>query len=267
MLLISILFGDKKFWDSHSAYILPKQRWEIGIFQPFRYGYSDNIEYSTYPLWSIVMPNIGIKMRHEGINSYQTASRWRIFYPTPLLNIVSREGIGGLIDPNFTMPSMFGFSASFIMTKSKPNTDFTINVGLDAGISFGELDERSNIDLPLLYHRLGVFYNKWGLHGGFDIQKQIFNSMDILMDIDLKILPGTESKNAQSNLTKVFGNYALEHKVLLMYEKSERFRILTGYKLVHGEYPFGTETRLLPFIPLLDKWVPIIELQWASSRK
>jgi len=25
--------------------------------------------------------------------------------------------------------------------------------------------------------------------------------------------------------------------------------------------------RLLPYIPMMEKWVPIIELQWAGKRK
>ena len=267
MLFISILIGDKKFWDSHSAYILPKKRYEIGLFQPFRYGYSDNLEYSTYPLWSIVMPNITFKKRHNSFSGYQTASRFKIFYPTPILNIVAREGIGGLIDPNFTMPPMIGISASWIMTNPKPTTDITLNIGLDLGLNFGEIDERSNIDLPLIYQRLGVFHNGWGVHTGIDIQKQIHGPFEVLMDVDLKALPWNNSNKEQSNLLKILGKYAIEHKFLLIYERSERFRILTGYKFVHGKYPFGTETRLLPFIPMLDKWVPIIELHWAGSRK
>ena len=267
ILFISILIGDKKFWDSNSAYILPKKRYEIGLFQPFRYGYSDNLEYSTYPLWSIVMPNITLKKRHNNFFDYQAASRFKIFYPTPILNIAAREGIGGLIDPNFTMPPMIGISVSWIMTNPTPTTDITFNIGLDLGINFGELDARSNIDLPLLYHRLGVFHNGWGFHSGIDIQKQIRGSFEVLMDVDLKTLPLDDSNKKQSNLSKNLGEYAIEHKFLLIYEKSERFRILTGYKFVHGKYPFGTETRLLPFIPMLDKWVPIIEFQWAGSRK
>ncbi len=92
-------------------------------------------------------------------------------------------------------------------------------------------------------------------------------TFEVLMDVDLKTLPLDNSNKEQSNLSKNLGEYAIEHKILLIYEKSERFRILTGYKFVHGKYPFGIETRLLPFIPMLDKWVPIIEFQWAGSRK
>ena len=60
-LLFSICFGDMQNWKSHSANILPKKRFEVGLFQPFRYGYSETLEYSTYPLWFFVMPNIDLK--------------------------------------------------------------------------------------------------------------------------------------------------------------------------------------------------------------
>ena len=39
---------------------------------------------------------------------------------------------------------------------------------------------------------------------------------------------------------------------------------MTGYKFVTGQYPYGRDTRLLPYIPMLESWVPIIELQWAK---
>ena len=266
-LLFSMLFGNEKFWDSHSAHILPKKRWEIGIFQPFRYGYSENLEYSIYPLWSIVMPNISLKKKHDSSNGYLTASRWRFIYPTPLLNAVARKGIGGLIDPSFIMPPMLGISGSWMMSQYHHKTDITINFGLDLAINFGKLDQRSSIDLPLIYHRLGVFYNGWGIHSGLDMQKQLISVIKLLVDIDLKILPGIDSRSVKTNLSKILGNYAIEHKMLFIYQKSDSFRILTGYKLVHGQYPFGIETRLLPFLPLLEKWVPMIELQWANSGK
>ena len=52
-------------WKSHSAKILPKKRFEVGLFQPFRYGYSETLEYSTYPLWFFVMPNMTLKKSHD----------------------------------------------------------------------------------------------------------------------------------------------------------------------------------------------------------
>jgi len=54
--------------------------------------------------------------------------------------------------------------------------------------------------------------------------------------------------------------------LLISWHKSENFRIMTGYKFVMGEYPYGSDMRLLPYIPMAETWVPIIELQWGRNR-
>ena len=67
----------------------------------------------------------------------------------------------------------------------------------------------------------------------------------MLVDLDFSILPGMDIKETDSGLTKLLGEYSFEHKALLIYEKSETFRLLTGYKFVFGE------SRILPFLFLV----------------
>ena len=266
-LLISMCFGDMQNWGSHSANILPEKRFEFGLFQPFRYGYSKTLEYSTYPLWFFVMPNLTLKKSHNILSGYDVASRWSLYYPRPILNMVSRKGIGGFIDPMLEIPPMLGISASMLFTKIISGVGVTFNSGLDIGFSLEDLDGRVNIELPLLYHRLSVFHNNYGFHTGFDLEKSITEKLSAIVDLDFSILPGMDTKKSDSGITKLLGEYSFEHKALLIYEKSETFRFLTGYKFVHGEYPFGTESRILPFLFLVDTWVPMIELQWGRSLK
>ena len=266
-LLFSICFGDMQNWKSHSANILPKKRFEVGLFQPFRYGYSETLEYSTYPAWFFVMPNISLKKSHANFSGYNMATKWSLFYPRPILNMVSKKGIGGFIDPTIEVPPLVGISASLLLTKAISGMDVTFNSGFDIGLTFGDLDDRVNIELPLLYHRLSVFHNNYGFHTGFDIEKSIAGRLSTLVDLDFSILPWMDVKETDSGITKLFGEYSFEHKVLLIYEKSETFRLVTGYKFVFGEYPFGSESRLLPFLPLVDSWIPVIELQWGRSLK
>ncbi len=261
-----LLLAETKSWNSHSAYLLPQKRWELGLFQPFRFGYSETIEYSTFPLWFFVMPNITIKRIESDMAGFNTASRFKMVYPTPLLNILAKTGIGGMIDPNFQMPPMLGISASWLMSKPMIGLDLTVKGGLDLGIALGDLDPRSNIDLPLVYHRLGMFYNKWGIHTGLDVQKNLTEKIRVFVDLDLRLLPGLADVQINPDLAKLMGDYSLEHKLLLIWNKSDRFRILTGYKFVKGKYPYGSDMRLLPYIPMMEKWVPIIELQWAGKR-
>ena len=267
LLFISICIGEVRNWDYHSAYLIPEKRWEIGLFQPFRYGYSDSFEYSTYPLWFFVMPNVTFKKKHQNILNYKFASKLGLLYPTPILNMVAREGLGGFIDPTFRIPPMLGISLSLVMTNEFFDTDVTLNSGFDLGVKFGELDQRANIELPLLYHRLSIFHNGYGLHSGIDLKNNLTKNISIFVDCDLSILPGTGTNETNSRIAKILGEFALEHKLLLIYERSNRLRIMTGYKYIYGKYPFGNESRLLPFVPLLDSWVPIIELQWGGSKK
>ena len=244
----------------------------MGLFQPFRYGYSESIEYSVHPLWFFVMPNFSLKKSQSDFAGFTSASQYKMVYPTPFLNMIAKKGIPGIIAPDFRMPPMLGLSASWLMSKNTSGLDLTFKSGLDIGITFEELDfealdERSTIDLPLVYHRLGIYYNKWGIHTGLDVQKNLTQKFTVFFDLDLILLPGLAEVQIDPDASKLMGEYSLEHKLLLIWNKSENFRVLTGYKFVMGEYPYGSDVRLLPYIPMAETWVPIIELQWARQKR
>ena len=266
-IIASLVFGETKKWDAHSAYLLPQKRWEMGLFQPFRYGYSESIEYSVHPLWFFVMPNFSLKKSQNDIVGFTSASQYKIVYPTPFLNMIAKAGIMGIISPDFQMPPMLGLSASWLMSKNMAGVDLTLNSGIDLGFAFGDLDTRSTIDIPLVYHRLGVYYNKWGIHTGLDVQKNLTQKFTVLFDFDLKFLPGLAEVQIDPDVSKLRGDYSLEHKFLLIWNKSENFRVLTGYKFVMGEYPYGSDMHLLPYIPMKETWVPMIEFQWARKKQ
>jgi len=271
-LFTGLLLSDTRSWDAHSAYLLPQKRWEMGLFQPFRYGYSESIEYSVHPLWFFVMPNFSLKKSQSDFAGFTSASQYKMVYPTPFLNMIAKKGIPGIIAPDFRMPPMLGLSVSWLMSKNTSGLDLTFKSGLDIGITFEELDfealdERSTIDLPLVYHRLGIYYNKWGIHTGLDVQKNLTQKFTVFFDLDLILLPGLAEVQIDPDASKLMGEYSLEHKLLLIWNKSENFRVLTGYKFVMGEYPYGSDMRLLPYIPMAETWVPIIELQWARQKR
>ena len=253
------LYGAKNWW-SHSAHLLPVNKWEVGIFQPLRYGYSETMEISCHPILFFIMPNASFKIPHKDIGGWTTASKHSFVYPTSLLNLLSRGiNIGGniasLIPPNLHVPPMIGFSNEWLMSKSSTIADITLHGGLDLGIVFGELDSRSSIDLPLIYHRMAVYYNTWGIDMGLDIYKQFTNKIGIHSDIDFHFFPGFE------------GAYDIEHKFLFIWNNSERFQIITGYKFIYGQFPHGSESRFLPYIPLVESWFPLIEIQFSNTAK
>lgn len=241
----------------HSAFPLPEKRWDIGLFQPFRFGASETLEYSLYPLLFFVMPNLSIKLSQKDIGNWAAASRHGGFYPTPLLNMITHENEFGIISPDFDpIPRLLGLYSDWLMTRSlSSSTYLSINTGLTVGISFSNLDERTTIDLPLVYHRLGVFYNKWALRFGADLTGQITKKLRYLVDGDAHILPGFD------------GDLSLEHKGVLIWDRSEHFRLICGYKFVWGRFPFGTQVRILPYIPMIETWIPFIDFQWFGIKK
>jgi len=254
-IVFNALFSNNNIWKAHSAHTLKQGRVEIGLFQPLRYGYNQFTEFSVHPGWFFLIPNFEIKESRIDFYKFKTASSYKVIYPTPLLNILAKEGIGGVIAPQHEMPSMFIFSGSLTGSRDLGGVEISLNAGLDLGLVFGELNPTSTLDLPLVYHRLGVLYNGWGIHSGVDFQKDVKENFDILLDFDILALPGYK------------GVFSFENKMLLSWNKSEKFKLMAGYKFVAGEYPYGSDARILPYIPVLETWVPIIELQWARNLK
>ena len=232
-------------WSSGTAYLLPAGRAEMGLFQPLRYGLNDAVEFSTHPLLCMQIPNLSLKWSHVFSARFVMATRHSIYYPTPLLRTLAREGIGGMISPEFHIPHMISINNEVLVSKFAIDGHlFTGKVGINFAIKSAELDERTTIDLPLLFPRLAVYYNGYGLRFGGDLQGKIIRRWNYLVDTDFFYFPGASE------------NMAFEHKGLLLWTKSRRFQLCVGYKLSYSEYPFGTQWHLLG---------PIFDLQWARQ--
>ena len=138
IILIGQLSGAQN-WAPHSARLLTEKRWEKGFFQPLRYGYTETLEVSLHPLLFFVMPNLSVKIPHQNIGNWSTASRHSLLYPTPLLNMLSKgtkigNNIASLISPNFLIPPMVGISNDWLMSRSLTFADITLHGGIDLGI-------------------------------------------------------------------------------------------------------------------------------------
>jgi len=228
-----------RLWRTGTAYLLPHGAWEIGVFEPARYGFRDYLEVEAHPLLFFVIPNFGIKWDHGYVGDLKIASRHTLLYPSILLNLLARKGTGGIISPEFHIPPMVEFYHEFLA--SAPivgSTLLTGKVGVSLAKRMGAIDERSTIDLPLVYPRLAVFYHGFGLRGGIDLEGNLISHLRFLVDADLFFIPGVE-----------FGR-ALESKALLYWHAGGSTRLCLGAKVTYGEYPFGNQWHLL--LPLVD---------------
>lgn len=243
-----ILAQENRPWWSGSAYTLPQGRWEIGLFQPLRYGQTDRLEWSTHPVLNLVIPNLTVKLAHGDKAGWVVASRHSLRYPTPLLRLVAREGIGGILAPDPDIekfpPTLFWRSEVLLTRAVAERTFLTAKGGLAVVPKAGDIDSRSTIDLPVIFPRMAAMRQGFQLSLGLDGLVGLTDRLHIWTDGDLFLTPG---------LDEALG---FEHKGLLVFNKSQRFQLTLGYKLTFGNYPYGDQWHLLP----------LFDLQWARQR-
>lgn len=226
-------------WSIGTAHNLPEGRWEVGVFHPLRYGWSDRIELATHPILFFVMPNISVKWSQGGTAGFTFATRHSLTYPTPLLRIVSREGTGGLISPEFEIPHMVEFYNELLVSRVITGLHMiTGKVGFSLAAKSDELDPRALIDYPLAYHRMAVYLHGYGMRFGIDFQGPISGDFYYVIDGDYQVIPGVDY------------NKAFESKGMIHWRFSDYSELCIGYKLIYGEYPYGNEWNL--FLPAID---------------
>ncbi|MFQ6615258.1 MAG: hypothetical protein ACE5HZ_00635 [Fidelibacterota bacterium] len=221
-------------------------------------GATSRLEWSVHPIWFLQIPNVRVKAAHTVRMGWHVASRHSVVYPTPLLRRLQKKGFGiqaladidfgGIItaDPDVgDIPHMILSRHEIMATGGFGSAALvTIKGGIALALRSGQLDGRTTIDLPIVFPRLGVLHNGFGLNAGVDVIRPLIPGLDTLVDGDLLFLPGAKEGTA------------FEHKGLLIWTKSGRFQLMVGYKLVFGEYPFGTQWHLFP----------LFDLQWGWSR-
>lgn len=244
-----IIAAEDHFWHAGTAITMPQGHWEKGLFQPLRYGRTDRLEWSTYLIFNPVVPNIRIKVGHSGVQSWQLASRYSIHYPTPMLRLLRRPGTGGMITPDPDVPEIPRILALNVemMASNKlyPAVILTGRIGIGLALRSGRLDQRALIELPVVYPRMMRYRHGYQLTGGTSLSAGIWNRLHVLVDAGFFLIPGVDQ------------SFAWEHKGLAWWRLGKRIRLLAGYELTYGEYPFGKQWHLLP----------LVDLQWIGQRK
>lgn len=258
ILFITELICQQGLWQSGTAYTLPEGRWEVGLFQPVRWGQGQDREISFYKLSSLIMPNISIKQKWSEVDGFVLSTNHTLLYPTPLLKKlqsplgmdIGEPNMFALISPEFDIPPMIIVSNVFLVSMPLyPDRVLTGKIGVSIALGGSGLAEESTIDLPLVYHRLAVLYNGWSVRLGLDMNGSIKKTISYLIDGDILLIPGMK------------GDMALEHKGLLTWKRSQRFQVSLGYKLVYGVYPDGYPNENITRAHLL----PLIDFQWARG--
>jgi hypothetical protein len=244
-----MIMAENTDWSAGTAFTMRNNHWEKGLFQPLRYGQTDNLEWSTNLIFNPVLPNVRIKVGHGRIQSWHLASRYNVHYPTPLLRLLQRPGTGGIIAPDPDIPEIpriLALGIELMATrKLLASVQFTGRFGAGLAIRSGELDERVLIELPVVFPRMLRYLHGYQIVGGASLLTGIGNTLDFRLDADFFVIPGANQ------------SLAWEHKGMVRWRLGNRMRLLGGYELTYGEYPFGKQWHL----------IPLFDLQWTGQRK
>jgi len=235
--------GTQPWSTSGTAETLEEGRWEMGLFQPLRWGVAEGLELSTYPLTSLISPNLELKRSYEKRGNIRMASSFGVTYPTYLFRLISREGTAGILPPDAEIPHMIGIDSAFYIGFDLPESHLlTLRFGSHKSWLFGKID-MPTIDLPIAYTRLGHYNDSFTFNFRALVDGPIWGPLYYSVDFTVHSLPFRES-----------GTLSVEHMGLMTWRATDSFAMQLGYQFVYGQYPFGEDWHLLPLMDILFAW-------------
>ncbi len=228
-----------EIWTVGTAKTIPKGFLEVSVFRPARYGLTKTLEVSAQPIAFFVIPNAQIKKNWYD-KKFSIATVHGINYPTFLLKIASnhREDI---VPHNTTVPQLFVFKNEVIgsiMLKEKTsceaaNNFLSVKIGTQFALKFGK-STLPDIEKPVLYPRTSVYQDTLLWYVGVDLDAHLNEFINYSVDADFLSVGLT------------IGDWAIEHKGILMMKLTNSLMVLAGYKLSYGTMPNGSKFGIYP---------------------
>ena len=216
-------------WSFNTAYVMPAGHWETGLIQPFRYGINKNIEFRSNVLVMPFIPNAGVLISQKVKNDISIASEHNLSIPTPFLNFFSRTGTGGFIAPQYDYAFILSVYNALIVSKPvTSNTLITAKVGYVFAFRGEKPDPNSTIDLPVFYPRMAHYFEGTSIKPGITVKGRLGNKWYYEEGIQTFIITRTEN------------NFFFENTGTLMWAVGNSWRIMGGYILAYGKYPYLT---------------------------
>jgi hypothetical protein len=214
-------------WSYNTAHLMPAGKWESGLIQPFRYGISEKIELrGNVPIMPFI-PNAGIFISQGQRNGITFASEHSLSVPTPFLNFVSRQGIGGLISSAYDFSFILSVYNALLATKQlTPKTLVTAKIGYAFAIRSEKPDPNSTIDLPVFYPRMAHYYEGTTIRPGLAVKGTLGNKWFYEEGLQAFIITRPEN------------NFFFENTGTIMWAVGGLWRIRGGYILAYGKYPY-----------------------------
>ncbi len=228
--------AQKTLWRYGTSRTLPMGQQEFGIMHPFQIGATDKLEISAQPLLGLTLaPNVSFKYSWLD-GSWGVASRHAFSMPTQLVRTLAYlPWDASVLRPQHEIPYVFNFRNEGIVTKQIA-TEMLITAR--AGFEFS-LKAWGDSSLPavtakpfyrLLYLRSTTLNKKLLWYAGAQYDVNIYKDFNAMADLFFYS-------------SGWFNGWAVEHKGYFIWNKSNKFAALIGYKMGYGTYPEPTFTQ------------------------
>ena len=229
-------------WSGPTARTLPQGRMERGIFQPLRWGATDRIELSAYPIAEFVIPNARAKIRWHDEAGSTFSTIHSLAYPTPLLNLLAREGTGGILPATSDIPPMLSIRNGVAMTHALGGGHLATTDFLVATTPRFRAADFPTIDMPIVYPRTAGYHTAATFRMGVDVTGPIAGDFSYRAGLDGFVLPG------------MAGRAIVEQTGRVAWSPGPNLRAMIGYLFAAGEYPFGLQWNIYPILDLQFAW-------------
>ena len=225
-----------------TADVLDKGQWELGLYAALRRGMGDGLELSIHPLTTFLSPHIGVKKAWSTSGDWQLASRHSIIYPTPLLRFLARQGTGGIIVADATIPHIIASDNRMIVSRDlSKRTTLSLSGRMMLGAELGE-SQWPSIDMPLAYTRTAAYQDNLATAAGAQLDGQIWKRLYYRAELDGWYLPLSE------------GKWAAEVRPSIMWRPTDGFTTTLGGTAVMAQYPYGNAWHVLPSFDMIWGW-------------
>lgn len=232
-------------WSGKHALVIPDRRLELGLFGSSHYGWR-GLEFSLHPIWFFALPHAEMKAQTGAVGERSlSAVQLRLSYPTAFLELVAREGAGGLLPPNSSPPQALQVELDYLLTTFAGPLSrgyrhmATVSVGAALAVS-GSFTPRELplLDFPFAYPRLAAVYT-----GGVPRFAVHFEG-PLLQKLHYEV---SATYYAMPDLPDVSAPFALEPTGQVEYRFTDQVAVSLGVRTSVAKYPYGTRFHALPY--------------------
>jgi len=236
--------AEPRRWSSPGARVLDRGRWELGIVRGLHLGAAERVELSLHPMPFFVLPHLEAKVAWGTMGRWSIASRHRVAYPTFFLQIVSREGAGGLLPRHTDVPAAIELTSDAVASLALARDhELSFAAGVTVAPRFTSGQSMPLLDFPFLYPRFAAL--------------ETFGTAHAIVTLD-----GSLAGERFAYELELRGYYlpldpigwSFEQALALGWRPARGLELQAGARFSLARYPIGTRFHYLPFVDVAFAW-------------